>query len=235
MSQKQIIRKLLSAFTAFVMLAMPAAAAVPADRTYAGNESAAEASYSTDGGKTWTDVEKLADINAVTDYMTKDNTILRLNKDIELGSGSIVPVINGNHTTIDGQGHTISRGSCNAQMFTLSGEGAVTFKNIVIDGGALWDDASDVQNRTNDDGYKSSGTTNIIYIANDEASAILESGTILQNNDLEQASFNGAGVSIAAGSLVMKDGAVIRNCSATGTSSAGGGAGGGAGRQRLCF
>lgn len=184
----------------------------------------AEVSYSTDGGQTWVDVEDFYDVFFESDYLDNDNTIICLNKDITMGFGSIVPVTGGKHTTIDGQGHTIYRGSCNAQLFTLSMSGHVTFQNITIDGGAVWNNAEDVKARQNS-GYSSSGTTNLIYIDNGNASVTLGAGAILQNNSLVQSSYNGAAVLINDGKLIMNSGSVIRNNSAAGTGGFGGGGG----------
>lgn len=184
----------------------------------------AEVSYSTDNGQTWVDVEDFYDVFFDSGYLGNDNTILRLNKDITMGPGSIVPVTGGGHTTIDGQGHTIYRGSCNAQLFTLSMSGHVTFENITIDGGAVWNNAEDVKGRQNS-GYSSSGTTNLIYIDNDNASVTLGAGAILQNNSLVQSSYNGAAVLINDGKLIMNGGSAIRNNCAAGTGGYGGGGG----------
>lgn len=182
----------------------------------------AEASYSTDGGQTWVDVDEFINV-FFSAYMTKDNTILRLNTDIIL-SQSIIPVMSGRHTTIDGQGHTISRGSCGGQLFTIGEPGHVTFKNVTIDGGAVWDNADNVQGRRNS-GFSGGGSQNMIYICNEDASVTLDEGAILQNNSLDQSKFNGAAVMIEDGTFIMNDGAVIRNNSAVGTTEEWGGGG----------
>lgn len=182
----------------------------------------AEVSYSTDGGQTWVDVDEFINV-FFSAYMTKDNTILRLNTDI-IVSQSVLPVMSGRHTTIDGQGHTISRGSYAGQLFTIGEPGHVTFKNITIDGGAVWDNAENVHGRSNS-GFSGGGSQNMIYICNSNASVTLDDGAILQNNALNKSRYNGAAVMIEEGALIMNSGAVIRNNSAVGTTDDWGGGG----------
>ena len=166
---------------------------------------------------------RITDIFFVSDFLTAPDGIVRLNRDVSLsGLGSVIPAMH--NVTINGNGHTIYRGEKTAQLFMINVSGSqLTLKNVTIDGGAVWDDPSNVAERQNT-GFQASGTANLFYI-DSGASVILEEGAILQNNHLSGSTQNGAAVEIVDGKLTMKSGSVIRNNTATGNGTYGGGGG----------
>ena len=99
------------------------------------------------------------------------------------------------------------------------------FKNITLDGVAVWNDPADAAGRTNS-GVSVSGNGYLIQISSG-SSVVLEEGAVLQNNHLKNSEFNGAAVSLTGtgSNLTMKSGSVIRNNAAEGTGSRGVGAG----------
>lgn len=186
-------------------------------------------SCSLDGGTTWTGCDAIENVLFhVSGYGSCENPIIRLNKDITLdGPGAVSLLTNNNNVLIDGQGHTIRRGTNTGYLFGNNDQaGTLTFRNVTIDGGAVWDNAENVKARTNS-GFSAGGNAWLIYCTNNaDAEVILDNGAILQNNHLNNSSFNGAAVMMESGSLTMKAGAVIRNNTAIGTS---GNYGGGSG------
>ncbi len=182
-----------------------------------------EAEYSIDGGSTWVSKDSFIDIFFVSEFLTAPDGIVRLNRDVFLsGLGSVIPAMH--NVTINGNGHTIYRGEKTAQLFMVNVSGSqLTLKNVTIDGGAVWDDPSNMAERQNT-GFQASGTANLFYI-DSGASVILEEGAILQNNHLSGSTQNGAAVEIVDGTLTMKSGSVIRNNTATGNGTYGGGGG----------
>ena len=186
-------------------------------------------SCSLDGGTTWTGCDAIENVLFnVSGYTSCKNPIIRLNKDITVdGTGAVSLLINNNNVLIDGQGHTIKRGTKTGYLFGNNKQaGTLIFRNVTIDGGAVWDNAGNVENRQNS-GFSAGGDAWLIYCAeNADAAVILDNGAILQNNHLNNSVFNGAAVMMKSGSLTMKAGAVIRYNTAIGTS---GNYGGGSG------
>ncbi|WP_418748204.1 hypothetical protein [Frisingicoccus sp.] len=185
-------------------------------RAKANAEEGAEVRYSTDGGTTWTEASL---IDAIYDcYMAKDSQI-ELLRDITLVSseggnwsqGQILAFPDAS-LTIDGCGHTLKRGEGTRVMCNVNQPGStVTLKNIVVDGGAVWD-SDDPATRTNS-GLSFSGNDHLFTVY-DGGTLILESGTVLQNNDLIGTNKYGGAISVAssgAGTLIMNDGAVIKD------------------------
>lgn len=172
----------------------------------------AEVKYSTDGGATWKE-DSL--INAVYQCYMAEKSEIRLLKDIVLtednwSEGLIL--VYGHELTINGDGHTLKRGSDTIKKLgTVGYDGSVlTLTNITIDGGAVWS-GNDPATRSNSG--LSFTTTAHFFAVDENATLVLDTGTVLQNNDLGD-SFYGGAVAVGAnsgGKLVMKPGAVIRN------------------------
>ncbi len=172
----------------------------------------AEVKYSTDGGATWKE-DSL--INAVYQCYMAEKSEIRLLKDIVLtednwSEGLIL--VYGHELTINGDGHTLKRGSDTIKKLgTVGYDGSVlTLTNITIDGGAVWS-GNDPATRSNS-GLSFTATAHF-FAVDENATLVLDTGTVLQNNDLGD-SFYGGAVAVGAnsgGKLVMKPGAVIRN------------------------
>lgn len=179
---------------------------------------AQEASYSTDGGNTWSEGTFAEAVDACR---SASGTVeIKLLQDVTLtGSnwdGS--HYLGGNQdVVIDGQGHKIIRGDVEAggdtHRLLVIENIKVTLKNIIIDGGALWQ-GDDPRTRINTGISITTCGGTLVQITgqgNHHGELILEAGTILQNNHLDGLS-DGAGVVVAElSTLIMKDGAEIRN------------------------
>lgn len=144
-------------------------------------------SCSLDGGTTWNKCDAIENVLFnVSGYTSCDNPIIRLNKDITVdGDGAISLLINNNNVLIDGQGHTITRATKKSYLFDVGQAGTLTFRNVTIDGGAVWDKAENVKVRTNS-GFSTGGNAWLIYSHNTDAKVILDNGAILQNNHLDK-------------------------------------------------
>lgn len=179
-----------------------------------------EVKYSTDGGTTWTEASL---IDAIYACYTAQKSEIRLLRDIVLdgsnwSEGQIL--VFGHELLINGEGHTIKRGSNEIQKIgTVGYDGSVlTLTNITVDGGAVWN-GNDPATRSNS-GISLSGTAHL-FAVDGNATLVLDSGTVLQNNDLGN-TYQGGAVGVgttSGGKLVMKPGAIIRN----NTGSVGGG------------
>ena len=208
--------------TCMVLNAAPKTVLAQDPGSVSGNDAAI--SCSLDGGKTWEECDAIEDVLFnVTGYLSCDNPVIRLNKDITVDA--VITLVYNNNVLIDGQGHTIKRGMNEGYLFDLGYAGTLTFKNVTIDGGAVWDNAGNVKERQNS-GFSSGGNGWLIYCCDSDAKVILDNGAILQNNHLNESGYNGAAVMLESGSLTMKAGSVIRNNTAIGTSENFGGGGG---------
>ncbi len=173
----------------------------------------AEVKYSTDGGATWKE-DSL--INAIYQCYMSPKSEIRLLRDIVLDDSNWTEglmLVYGRELTINGEGHTIKRGNSTIRKIgTVSEDGSVlTLTNITIDGGAVWSGDNPAA-RTNSGISFSNGNAHL-FAVDDNATLILDSGCVLQNNDLGNGFYGGA-VALGAnegGKLVMKPGAVIRN------------------------
>ena len=184
-----------------------------------------EVEYSLDGGTTWEDVDYL--VNAVFKTYQQKDAIIRLKRNITLDSSWYGPALAYENITLtlDGNGHTIYRtAGVNGPIFNVNvADSHTILKNITVDGGAVWDDASNVAGRTNS-GSVSTGNS-YLFVVQDGAKLTLDTGAVLQNNHLS-AGYNGAAVAVnSGGSFVMKNGSAIRNNTAAGTGGYGGGGG----------
>ena len=201
---------------------LPAGTIALADET-------AEVKYSIDGGNTWTEAT-LSD--AVLGCYGSSNAEIRLQRDITLTddtwtSGMVLASQN-EKLIIDGDGHTVTRGSGGAKLFSVNSEGSeVVFKNITIDGGAKWSEG-DLADRINS-GITISGNGHLIAI-DGNAKVTLESGTVLQNSALDGASAVGAAVTVGESNtngctLIIKSGVQIKDNYVKGASNNVGGSG----------
>lgn len=207
--------------TCMVLNAAPKTVLAQDPGSVSGNDAAI--SCSLDGGKTWEECDAIENVLFnVTDYLSCDNPVIRLNKDITVDA--VITLLYNNNVLIDGQGHTIKRGANKGYLFDIGYSGTLTFQNVTIDGGAVWDNAVNVKERQNS-GFSSGGNGWLIYCHNNNAKVILDNGAILQNNHLKESGYNGAAVMMESGSLTMKAGSVIRNNTAIGTSGNLGGGG----------
>ncbi len=174
---------------------------------------AQEASYSTDGGSTWSEGTFAEAVDACRS--AGQSSEIRLQQDIILTGTNW----DGNHylagdhdITVDGQGYKIIRGSADAGgsthvMLRINRPCTVTLKNIIIDGGAAWS-SSDPTTRTNLGITITSGGS-LVYVSNG-GKLVLEAGAVLENNHLDRS--GGAGVRLEGNSsFIMKSGAEIRN------------------------
>lgn len=184
----------------------------------------AEVEYSLDGGATWIEQDYLA--NALFNCYLNKNSIIRLKRDITLDSSTwALPIaaLEDSTLTLDGAGHTIYRGNVTGGFLLLSQTNShVILKDITLDGGAVWNESSDVTGRTNS-GKSQGGNCQFFYLK-DHTTLTLDSGTVLRNNHLN-GKVNGAAVWLEGGTMIMKDGAKIINNTATGTNGYGGAGG----------
>lgn len=211
-----------------VMLATAMVTGLLPNTALADETGTAEVRYSMDAGKSWTE-SGLLDALQSSGISSADSVQIELLQDITLTAGnggnwsnSLQTIAKKGNSTwaIDGKGHTIKRGAgVDTGLFSASVAGSVvTFRNITIDGGANWQ-AQDPTTRANS-GITLGSDASLIYVSGG-AKVVLESGTILQNNDAS-GSDEGAAVKDGgpngAGTLVMNSGAEIKNNSAkTGT------------------
>lgn len=183
----------------------------------------AEVKYSTDGGATWTEASL---IDAIYACYTAQKSEIRLLRDIVLdgsnwSEGQIL--VFGHELLINGEGHTIKRGSNEIKKIgTVSTDGSVlTLTNITVDGGAVWN-GNDPATRSNSGiSFFGTGFNAHLFAVDDNATLVLDTGAVLQNNDLGN-TYQGGAVGVgttSGGKLVMKPGAIIRN----NTGSVGGG------------
>ncbi len=226
MLQKIIVSILFAAFfasvTAVISLANALAQTSEFERTSQNNEEGNEVSYSADGGKTWKEaglLEALGD----TEVITGADVHIELRKDITLvstgenpnwtNSEQLIGTAENSNWVIDGKGYTIKRGAGTEKIFlTGAATSTITFKDITIDGGAVWS-GTDVAARTNTV-LRYYGTAAHLIEIDDGSTVILESGTILQNSDLDVYHPGGA-ISVKKGTLTIKDGVEIRNNAAS--------------------
>ncbi len=172
-----------------------------------------EARWSTDGGTTWTSGDLITAF-----YPVGQNVIIELLRDVTLSDQNWSEgqtLGKGGHTILlDGKGHTLTRGEGIRKLMSIDGQGGslnVTFQNITIDGGALWS-SDDPATRTNS-GLVFNGNAHLATVLQG-ATLTLEAGTILQNSDLNTTSYGGALDVDEGGTLIVKNGAQIKNCRA---------------------
>ncbi|MCM1101732.1 MAG: hypothetical protein NC079_06890 [Clostridium sp.] len=183
-----------------------------ADDGIEAHETDAEVTYSTDGGATWQEASLIDAIYACYEPQVTVSEI-KLLRDLVLdsenwSSGGAVLVGAGKQLTLNGDGHTITRGEDLSALFSVNSEGSsAILKDITVDGGAVWD-GDDPASRTNT-GIVCRGN-GWLFMVDRDASLTLESGTVLQNNALGTGWY-GAGVAVLEGTLVMKEGAVVRD------------------------
>ncbi len=178
----------------------------------------AEVRYSTDSGLSWTEAGLMDALGS----SAEGNVQVELLQDITLTTGnwgsSPVSVAGKENSklVIDGKGHTVKRGTgISTGLFSASAAGSVvTFRNITIDGGAVWQ-TDDLALRSNS-GIKTGPDASLVYVSGG-ATVVLGNGTTLQNNDTGE---NGEGAAVMAGNsgspgtLVMDGGTAIKNNSA---------------------
>lgn len=224
------LQRLMSVLLSALLIAGTVSGAFPtevsaAENTVSGNmlrESASqkEVRYSTDGGNSWTEAG-LMEVIWSSDASAQ-NLQIELLRDITLvgttggnwGSYQQILGRQDNTWTIDGKGHTITRGEGTEMLFCINQPNSkVTLKDITIDGGAVWNGDNPAE-RTNS-GISLSGNKHLMYVGGG-AELVLESGVVLQNNDI--VNYDGAaivvGYSDGAGTLTIKEGVEIRNNSA---------------------
>ncbi len=199
----------------FVLIAGMVSGAA-SERAYA--QTTEEVRYSTDGGETWKE-GSLIDVLWESEVTSGDNVQIELLRDITLvGSEGgnwasyqqMIGTKNGSTWTIDGKGHTITRGAGSNALFVTMGSSTVTLKNITVDGGAKWS-SDDLATRTNS-GISLRANAHLFWVENG-ATLILDSGVTLQNSDIID-SDDGAAVKVGhgtnKGTLVIKDGVSIK-------------------------
>ena len=172
-----------------------------------------EVEYSLDGGSTWIECDQLVNVFFQSGYSSAQNPKVRLKRDIVYNAYSAIYLAFGNQSAeIDGQGHTIRRGpGWSGQIFEIGQTNStVTMKNIIIDGGAVWN-GEDPATRTNS-GLSLDATSNLVYI-HEGSKLILGDGAVLQNNDT---AYIGGAVLVNDGTLTMEAGSKILNNSANG-------------------
>ncbi len=130
---------------------------------------------------TWYNENKKSGHDTLDDAVDKANAgdVLMLMKDITLESGVTV----GKKVTLDGGGHTVTRGSSikNVPMLSIGDGGDVTLKNITFGGGVTWNGTvHEVLKR----GYEYDGFTVSAPIIKLTGSGrlYLNGGTVLKNN-----------------------------------------------------
>lgn len=183
-----------------------------------------EVRYSVDAGKSWNESSFLNALKS-SGVSSADSVQIELLQDITLTandggnwSNSLQSIANKGNSkwAVDGKGHTIKRGTgLSTGLFSASAAGSVvTFRNITIDGGAVWQ-GENIATRTNS-GISLEQNASLIYVSGG-ATVVLDSGTVLQNNDVKE-SDEGAAVMIGGasgdGTLVMNSKAEIKNNSA---------------------
>jgi len=176
-------------------------------------DTASEVRYSTDGGSTWKEDSLF---NALWDNMMAENVQIELLRDITLTSDTwysqqSIGYKDNSRWLIDGKGHTIKRSGSVGMFFNIEyGNSTVTFRNITLDGGAVWS-SNDPATRTNSGVYVN-GNGHIMYVDNG-CTLILDEGTIIQNSDIRM--YGGAicvgYTSQTGGNLIIRNGAEIRN------------------------
>lgn len=177
----------------------------------------AEVSYSTDGGATWKGGSLM---DAVYAGYGADQCEIKLLRNIILNANgtdanwSVGQVLasSGETLVIDGQGsYSLIRGDMDTLLMSVATEDStVILKNIIIDGGAVWN--GEVPELRENSGKKQEGNGQLISV-HSGGTLILESGAVLQNNVLTADGFAGV-VEVGNGStgtLIMKDGAKICN------------------------
>lgn len=108
-----------------------------------------------------------------------ENSTIRVCKDIEVND---TIAVSGKKFTIDGQGHTLSRGSEYKKSFILmTDQSAITLKNIIFDGGAVWTGEEDpvVKRGLTNSGLTATAPFILSYAGTE---LILSDGAIMQNN-----------------------------------------------------
>lgn len=205
----------------FVLAVSLVTVLMPSYTAYAEETVMAEVRYSTDSGMSWTE-SGLMDALQSSGTSQADNVQVELLQDITLTTGNwgssplAVAGKENSRLVIDGKGHTVKRGTgISAGLFSASAAGSVvTFRNITIDGGAVWQ--TDNLAMRNNTGIKTGPDASLVYVSGG-ATVVLGNGTTLQNNDTGE---NGEGAAVMAGNsgspgtLVMDGGTEIKNNSA---------------------
>ncbi len=220
--KRKLLQRIIAVLFSVVLVIEMTAGAVTEAKDAETADAGYEVSYSIDGGE-WKDAN-LFDVIWDNNAIKGQNVQIKLLRDITLTTGGtggnwdsnqqMIGTKDGSKWTIDGCGHTITRGAgCRALFFT-AGSSTVTMKNITIDGGAKWS-GDDLATRTNS-GIKLSGNGALIWVDNG-GTLILESGVTLQNSDLGSG-FYGAAVTVGGtgncngkGNLIIKEGVALKN------------------------
>lgn len=178
----------------------------------------AEVRYSTDAGMSWTE-SGLMDALQSSGTDQTGSVQVELLQDITLTANNwkssplAVAGKENSRLVIDGKGHMVKRGNgILSGLFSASAAGSViTFRNITIDGGAVWQ-TDNLAMRSNS-GIKTGPDASLVYVSGG-ATVVLGNGTTLQNNDTGE---NGEGAAVMAGNagspgtLVMDAGTEIKN------------------------
>ncbi len=149
-----------------------------------------------------------------------DKSVIYLRKDIEINEGA--QITGAKRIIIDGEGHTIRRGSGFDEFFiAVKDQGTVvTLQNITLDGGAVWTGDEDAVTKR---GMTNSGLQAVcpLIMAYNGTEVTLSDGAVLQNNYNKSATVNDeqsydlrnvtAGAVWARSATVNLSGGIIRN------------------------
>lgn len=128
--------------------------------------------------------------------------------DAEVSAGAALTDVKA--VTLDGRGHTLKRASSYKGAFVvLSGAAEFSMRNVVFDGGAVWEGESDATLMRGTKNAGAQATSPLITVANTSA-LTLNDGAVLRNNANKS---NGGAISTAGGSpAITIDGGAIQNC-----------------------
>ena len=129
----------------------------------------------------------------------KADVTVRILNDTTVSASVTLPAVG---FTIDGEGHTVTRGSAFADaMFRLESAGThLTIQNVTFDGNKLTANTNE--------------TGGVFYVG-DGTSLTMNAGTVIRNSYLKNSGNNrGGAVYVAPGGLFTMNGGIIRNCEA---------------------
>ncbi|MBQ6697985.1 MAG: hypothetical protein IJN09_02985 [Oscillospiraceae bacterium] len=137
-----------------------------------------------------------------------DNIVIT--KDIETNEAYTVEY----NVTINGGGNEIKRADgYTGTIFTVASGSTLTLENVVIDGGAVWQNTSTFSMSSSAPTNTGVTATAALVVAENNANIVLEEGTVLQNNDGAHAV--NLGTRIGA-TLTLNGGEIINNRSDSG-------------------